>query len=140
MIAACSDGTGPAFGCPQTTEFGNFGCARVKGVVRYADGSPVANARVTLTPAEGVTNSFDSPSDDTDATGMYSLEIHDYGGEGRHEPPPDPVAMNLRAFLLTGSPEEPAPMSDLIPVSLQFAPVGEMPEVAEMDITIDVMR
>ncbi|HEX2281645.1 MAG TPA: carboxypeptidase-like regulatory domain-containing protein [Thermomicrobiales bacterium] len=136
---SCSDGSGPVSGtCPQTFEFGNVGCARVEGVVRDAAGTPLANARVSLFPADEVPNSFDSPSDDTDATGAYSLEIHDFGGDGRDAPPSEPVPMNLRAFLLTGSPEEPGPASDLIPVNLQFAPVGEVPEVLQVDITIDV--
>jgi hypothetical protein len=137
MLAACSDGSGPGFGtCPQTYEFGNFGCAKVEGVVRDVTGNPIAGARVSLTPAEDTPNTFDSPMDNTDASGAYSLEIHDYGTAGRDGPPPEPVAMNLRAFLTTG--EDPPPMSDLIPVSLEFAPVGELPEVLEVDITINL--
>jgi hypothetical protein len=136
VLVSCSDGSGPGSGtCPQTYEFGNFGCARVEGVVRDAAGTPLANVRVSLSPVEEVPNTFDAPRHDTDATGAYSLEIHDYGSDG---PPPDPVPMNLRAFLLTGSPEEPAPASDLIPVNMQFAPVGELPEVLEVNITINV--
>lgn len=138
VLLSCSDGSGPGFGtCPQTYEFGNLGCARVEGVVRDAAGTPIANVRVHIHPAEGVSNSFDGPMHVTDATGAYSLEIHDYGAPGHHEPPADPVPMNLLAFL-TGTSEEPGPSSGLIPVSLQFAAVGELPEVLEQDITIDL--
>jgi hypothetical protein len=141
VLVSCSDGSEPGSGtCPQTYEFGNFGCARVEGVVRDAAGAPLGNVRVVLSLAEEVPNSFDTPVHDTDATGAYALEIHDYGSDGRHAPPPDPVPMNLQAFLLTGSPEDPAPSSDLIPVNLQFAPVGELPEVLEVNITINVSR
>jgi hypothetical protein len=136
LLAGCSDSSDANPGsCPQTFEFGNFGCARVEGVVRDASGAPLAKARVGLTPAEGVPNTFNSPSDETDAAGNYSLEIHDLGGEGEH-PAPDPVPMNLRAALLTG--ESFAPTSDLVPVSLKFSAVGEVPEVAMVDITIPV--
>ena len=45
--------------------------------------------------------------------------------------------MNLLAFL-TGPAEEPGPSAGPIPVSLEFAAVGELPEVLEQDITIDV--
>jgi hypothetical protein len=45
--------------------------------------------------------------------------------------------LNLRATLLSDSPEDVMP-SSLIPVSLKFAPVGELPDILEMDITIDV--
>jgi hypothetical protein len=50
---------------------------------------------------------------------------------------PDPVPMNLRASLLPDSPEEVIPTS-VVPVSLKFVPVGELPEILAMDITIDV--
>ena len=139
VIAACSDGSGPALGtCPQTGEFANLGCARVEGVVRDANGSPISNARVTLTPADGVPESFDTPMHDTDATGTYSLEIHDYGFDGRVASPGDPVPMNLRASRLPDLPEDPIRTSDVIPVNLKFAPVGELPEVLQVDITIDM--
>jgi hypothetical protein len=138
MFAACSDGSGPGFGtCPQTGEFANFGCAKVEGVVRDQAGTPLANAWVTLTPADEVTNTFDSPTHTTDATGAYSLEIHDYGFGSRHAPPADPVPMNLRASLLPDSPEDVMPTS-VVPVSLKFVPVGELPEILAIDITIDV--
>lgn len=138
VIAACSDGSGPALGtCPQTGEFANFGCARLEGVVRDQAGTPLANARVTFTPSEEVNNTFDSAMHDTDTTGSYSLEVHDYGFEDR-EPPAEPVPMNLRAFLLPDSPADLIRTSDIIPVSLKFAPVGELPEVLKVDITIDV--
>ena len=138
LIAACSNGSDPADeACPQTIEFGNIGCARVEGVVRYADGTPVVGARVSLMAADGST-SFDTPLDDSDAKGAFSLEIHDYGFDGRHEPRPDPVAMNLRAQLLGGTPENPAPASDLVPVNLKFSALGEVPEVTSQNISIDV--
>jgi hypothetical protein len=137
LVAGCSDGSGPSNGtCPQTYEFGNIGCARVQGVVRDTAGNPLAMARVNLAPAEGVDNTFDSPTHDTDATGTYSLEIHDYAGAAGHAPQADPVPMTLRAFLLTGSPENPAPVSAPITVGLKFSRVGETPEVLQQDIII----
>ena len=48
-----------------------------------------------------------------------------------------PVPMNLRATLLSDCPQDQLPCS-LAPVSLKFAPVGELPEILELDITIDV--
>src|SRR4051812_37399999 len=77
--ASCSDGSGPnPDACPQTFEFGNFGCARVQGTVRNSAGQAIAGARVSLVPFEG-DNSYDFPVFDTNATGFYSLEIHRYG-------------------------------------------------------------
>jgi hypothetical protein len=139
LLAGCSDGSGPdSGGCPQTYEFGNFGCARVEGVVRDTAGTPIANASVVLLPADGVPNTFNSPARDTDAHGNYSLEIKDYGGEGVH-PLPEPVPMNLRAYLLDPAVENAVVIaSELVPVTLRFAPVGETPEVARVDITIPV--
>lgn len=138
LLASCSDGIEPTNGaCPQTYEFANFGCARVQGVVRDTAGNPIAQARVTVSPSDGVSNTFDSPAHDTEASGVYSLEIHDYDSGG---PQPEPVLMSVRAFLLTGSPENTAPVSDVVPVNLKFAPVGELPEVQTVDITINLAQ
>jgi hypothetical protein len=132
VIAACSEGSGPGSdACPQTYEFGNFGCARVRGLVRNAAGEGVAGARVSLGPPSEAPNFFDAPFAETDATGLYSLEIHHYG------PSPtggsDTVSMYLRAFL----PSTGAPIGDSMLVELRFAPVGEVPQVLEADITLD---
>jgi hypothetical protein len=133
VIASCSDGSEPVSdGCPQTYEFGNYGCARIRGAVRNAAGEPLAGARVSLAPPSDVPNFYDSPTADTDETGLYRLEIHNYG------PPPsatsaDTVAMYVRAFL----PSTEAPIGDSVLVDMIFAPVGAMPEMVEMDITID---
>jgi hypothetical protein len=138
VLLGCSDGSGPGFGtCPQTYEFGNVGCARVQGVVRDEAGTPLADVRVHIHPVEGGPDSFDGPMHVTNVTGAYSLEIHDFGARfGGQEPRTDPVPMNLLAFL-TGTSEEPVPSSGLIPVTLRFAAVGEVPEVLVVDITID---
>jgi hypothetical protein len=132
LIAGCSDGTGPAGGCPQTSEFANFGCARIRGTVRNPAGVALAGARVSLTPPPGAPNPYDSPSVDTDARGLYALEIHDYG-----PPPattsPDTVPMYVRAFLLSGQ----APSGDSVLVNVIFAPVGAVPEVVEVDFALD---
>jgi hypothetical protein len=132
-LVSCSEGTGTGSdACPQTFEFGNYGCARIQGTVRNAAGEPIQNARVSVGPPADVPNSYDSPSVDTDATGVYSLEIHQYG------PPVTPkaadtVAMYLRAFLLS----EGAPVGDSLPVQMIFVPVGTVPDVTETDITLD---
>jgi len=133
FLSACSDGPGPVSdACPQTYEFGNLGCARVQGVVRDAGGNPVAGARLTMFPPEGTPNLYDTPMDDTEADGSYSLEIHDHGGP---DLAPSPVPMYLYAALL-GDVGPIAPDSHL--VNLEFAPVGEVPEVLQADITLNL--
>ena len=137
MIAACSDGSGPGFGtCPQTGEFGNFGCARVVGVARSQDGTPLAGVHVSLSPVED-TGQFDVPVDETDATGAYSLEMHDYSFSETGEPTPDTVAANIHGYLLKDPLSTPS-FGGPVPVKLKFVPVGELPEEVEADITINV--
>jgi hypothetical protein len=139
MIASCSDGSGPAFGtCQQTGEFSNFGCARVEGVARSPAGTPLAGIEVTLSPAVDV-YWLDVPVAETDETGTYSLEMHDYKGAGTGGPTPDTVAANLYAYHLTDPLSTPS-FGGPVPVKLTFVPVGELPQVVEMDITIDLTR
>ncbi|HZN98181.1 MAG TPA: carboxypeptidase-like regulatory domain-containing protein [Gemmatimonadales bacterium] len=139
MIAACSDGSGPAFGtCRQTGEFGNYGCAKVEGVARSPAGAPLAGVQVTLSAAEN-SGAFDAPVDETDETGSYSLEMHDYGGSPSGGPTSDTVAANLYAYHLTDPLSTPS-LGGPVPVQLTFVPLGELPEVVEVDITIDVIQ
>ena len=139
MLAACSDGSGPAFTkCHQTGEFANFGCARVEGVARDAAGNPLAGVQVALSAAQGP-NSFDTPTQVTNASGSYSLEIHDYGGPQQVSPPPDPVTLTLSGTLLNDDPTMP-PIHNSVDVIVKFAPVGEVPEVAQADIALDLQQ
>ena len=65
-VVSCSALTGdderqnPAL-CPQTYEFGNYGCARVEGRVVDSSGRPVVGATIRLDPAEGTPGIFDTP-------------------------------------------------------------------------------
>lgn len=131
IIGGCSD-EGPASNaCPQTYEFGNFGCARIQGVVRNAAGGALA-ARVSLSPAGETPNTFDSPTRDTDADGSYQLEIHNYGPTSITGST-DTVPMYVRAFV----PSSGSPVGDSVLVEMMFVPVGEVPQVLEADITIN---
>jgi hypothetical protein len=130
-LASCSDGPGPnPDACPQTFEFGNYGCARVQGTVRNSAGQPIAGARMSLVPSEG-DNAYDFPIFDTDATGFYSLEIHRFGLPAITTA--DTVPMYLRALLLRNG----LPIGDSIIVQTIFVPVDAVPEVVAADITLD---
>jgi hypothetical protein len=132
-LAACSDGPGPGSdACPQTFEFGNFGCARIRGTVRNGAGQPLIGAQVSVVPPSGTPNSYDSPFVDTDATGLYSIEIHQYASPDTIQAA-DTVPMYLRAFL----PSDGSPIGDSVLVQMIFAPVDSMPNVVEADITLD---
>ena len=97
-------------------------------MVRNTAGTPLAGARVSLSPLSGAPNPYDSPSFDTDATGRYSLEIHNYGASSPATTP-DTVPMYVRAFLLN----TPTPIGDSVLVDMIFAPVGVEPEVVKVD-------
>jgi hypothetical protein len=56
LIALACSSTEPDVdpqGCPQTREFGNYGCARASGVVLDQAGDPVAGVHISLRPHEG---------------------------------------------------------------------------------------
>ena len=131
LCVGCSDGTGPATGgCHQTSEFGNYGCARIQGTVRNPAGVALAGAWVSIGPLPGAPNSYDSPTANTDAAGQYSLEIHNYG-----PPPasfPDTVPMYVRAFR-----QNPQPVADSVLVNMIFAPVAEVPAVVRVDFALN---
>ena len=129
--AGCSDGTGPAGGCHQTAEFANVGCARIQGTVRNSAGVALAGARVSLSPLPGAPNPYDSPSMDTDATGVYALEIHNYSASPATFP--DTVSMYVRAFRLNTQ----TPIGDSVLVDMIFVPVGVVPEVVKSDLTLN---
>jgi hypothetical protein len=60
--------------------------------------------------------------------------MYNYGGSA---PPPDPVPVRLIAFLYNRNPTIP-PVYNRLQLTLKFAPVGEVPEVVQADITLEV--
>jgi hypothetical protein len=132
LLAACGNGAGPGDPdlCPQTFEFGNFGCARVAGTVRDGGGQPLGGVSVTLAPPVGGTNAFDSPSARTGADGSFALEAH------RFDQPAvlkgaDTIPMYLRGALM----EEPT-VRDSILLTVIVVPVDSIAQTVEADLVL----
>jgi hypothetical protein len=133
LIAGCSDGTtAGAEACRQTYEFANFGCARVQGTARNAAGEPLARVALSLRPVSDEGTTYDSPFQETDETGTFSLEIHNYAPSA-FDSPVDTVPMYLFAFVIGAEPSS----VDTTLLNMIFAAVGDVPEVIETDITIE---
>ena len=99
-MLGCSGGADPSDGslCPQTFEFGNFGCARVAGTIRGAAGQPLAGAVVTLTAPAEADDAYDFPSATTGTAGTYALEIHRFSQPAILRAA-DTVSLQLRAVV-----------------------------------------
>ncbi|MFN8580193.1 MAG: hypothetical protein U0163_04345 [Gemmatimonadaceae bacterium] len=107
--------------CPQTHEFGNYGCARLVAVVTTAAGAP-AGIYLRAVPVDtvlagepaGYVSSF------TDGSGMISMQLTWYTN------PPKSNALPYRLFAM--HPETAGPRAvDSTQVLLNFAPVGQRP-------------
>jgi hypothetical protein len=114
--------------CPQTAEFGNFGCAVVAGTVRDAAGVPLAGAVVTLVPPTGDAQAYDTPLEVSGAQGEFRVEIHRFEAPDP-VPSADTVPLYLRATL-----EVDPPAADSVLVRAIFVPVDSIPRVVNADL------
>jgi len=131
-VLGCSDDSGPSADevCPQTFEFGNFGCARVAGTIRDAAGQPLAGVVVTLTAPTEADDAYDLPSATTGTSGTYALEIH------RFDQPAiiraaDTVSLHLRGVV----PDHPE-LRDSMLIDVIFVPVDSEAQTVEADLVL----
>jgi hypothetical protein len=131
-VLGCSDDSGPSAGnvCPQTFEFGNFGCARVAGTIRDAAGQPLPGVVVTLTAPAEADNAYDFPSATTAAAGTYALEVH------RFDQPAilraaDTVPLRVRAVV----PDQ-SELRDSMLIDVIFVPVDSVAQTVEVDLVL----
>jgi hypothetical protein len=135
-IAACTDESDPY--CPQTGEFGNYGCAEVTGLLIDRDDQPLGGTNYSVVNRE---LPFDSrfntnvmpvtPGSD----GSFRLRITRYL---LVEPPTTP---DTGSVWIIGAQRPPITSSepgirDSVLVTLQFAPVGAIPEPVQAVIRL----
>jgi hypothetical protein len=132
VIAGCTAGSEPLDDrlCPQTFEFGNFGCARVAGTVRDGAGQPLAGVVMTLVPPSTADNSYDFPSATTEAAGTYALEIHRFDA-----PPAVRPADTIRLYLRGGVPDRPE-LRDSILIEVIFVPVDSAAQTVTGELVL----
>ena len=132
--------------CPQTFEFGNYGCVDLVGRVRRADGAPAVGASVGAPdPAEGDSAARGAalgggyPS--VDATGRYRLRLTRYSppAASQRTADADTLTVLIRAALPPG-PEVPSGVPGptvFARVRVTFRPVGQPARVYELpDLTL----
>ncbi len=120
-------------GCPQTGEFGNFGCARASGVVLDQVGEPLAGVFLSLRPHEE--SGFDVGTMETGSDGRFALEVHDFEGNDLAAGERDTMAfVILAAFPVTTS----FLVRDSVIIDGELAPVGERPQAMETSFTMTV--
>jgi len=133
LLLACHLGDQrDARACPQTGEFGNYGCAVVEGAVVGARGQPLGGVAVAPGPsADG--GQFDTPFHYTDASGRFELRLT------RYVPAPsDSASVWIHANVLPTPPEVVSTIHDSALVRLLIAPVGHLPDTAHVSIVLQV--
>ena len=132
MAAGCTDGSEPRDGslCPQTSEFGNYGCARVAGTVRDGAGQPLAGVVVDLVPPSTAGGSYDSPTTTTGAAGTYSLEIHRF-----NTPAAVRAADTIPLYVRGAVPDHPE-LRDSVLVQVIFVPVDSAAQTVTRELVL----
>ena len=139
LVAACSNPFAQddeSDACPQTYEFGNLGCAEVRGQVLGSEDAPLSGVSVGPIYPEELAGSYDTYFVFTDESGRFSFRIHRYARGG---PPitPDTFSIYVRAAVRPRAVNVPGPAIDSVLTVLTLAPVGETPEPTTVEIRLD---
>ena len=137
LLAGCSDGSSPDPDiCPQTYEFGNYGCANVRGVVLEFTGTPRASAMVRVRHSTyRESEAYGATLDWTDSEGRFTTRIT------RWERPadtsePDWVSLWVIAAVRRADASLDFTRADSVLVRAEVAPVGRAPQPVEMEIRL----
>ena len=118
--------------CPQTHEFGNYGCAAVEGGILGARSQPLAGISVGPgVSADG--GQFNTPYVMTDSNGRFQLRLTRYA-RGTSES----ASVWIRAIVIPAPAERVATIVDSALVRLRVAPVGQVPDTAHAAIVLPV--
>jgi hypothetical protein len=118
--------------CQQTFEFGNFGCARIAGVLTGTAGQPVRFAHVVLNPRPEDSGVYTVPTALTSSAGEYALEV-----QIMH---PGPVVGDTLTMVFSYAyrPGSESFVSGSVPVTVRFAHVGQPAWVTGLDLSVPV--
>ncbi len=118
--------------CPQTYEFGNYGCAIVQGRVVGAQNQPLGG--ISVGPVGGGDGErFGSAFVSTDRTGAFRVQLI------QHLPSSsDSASVWIRATVIPTPAERVATIFDSALVHLRIVPVGQIPDTAYLLIKLPV--
>lgn len=126
------DATDPRF-CPQTYEFGNYGCARVVGRVLDRHGNAITERAVDVMLRKvrrdsGMTTVGVTQSDETGwfSTGVTLMD----------RPDGDSISLLLRASVRQFGPGQASPATDSIEFAMRFGAVGAVAPVETVTVRL----
>jgi hypothetical protein len=130
LAAACSSATGSqqdSRACPQTYEFGNYGCLEVVGQVLGSSEQPLAGIVVGPRFVQASAG-FNTPYATTNDEGRFTLRVTRYGPRESPAAGPDTVSL----YVLAVDPRSAgvnvtATVRDSVLVRAAVAPVGAVP-------------
>jgi hypothetical protein len=118
--------------CPQTYEFGNYGCVVIEGQVVGARSQPLAGVSVGPRPsADG--GQFNTPYSSTKDDGRFRLRLTRYAPG-----PSDSASVWIRATVIPPSTEGVATIFDSVLVRVRVAAVGEVPDTTHLTFVLPV--
>lgn len=122
--------------CPQTYEFGNFGCAEVRGQVLGSAGQPLRGVDVGPRYFAGTEGGYNTYYTTTDSAGRFSFRVTRFSP--RSAPvDPDTFSIYVRASVRP-PPGGAAPLAmDSTLTRLTLAPLGSVPVPAVVTIRLD---
>lgn len=140
LIVGCRNPTDLAdsLACQQTYEFGNTGCFEIVGHVIGSRGQALAGISVGPRSALGQ-NVFGSAYQMTDSAGSFRLRSFRMVGQ----PPAGAVPETHSVYVIATDPRtaglgSPATVRDSVLTIVTVAPVGTIPQAAQVRITLPV--
>ena len=122
--------------CPQTYEFGNYGCAEVRGRVLGSEGQPLEGALVGPRYFTGTEGGYNTYFTTTDSAGRFSFRITRFSPRSATVDP-DPFSIYVRASVRPPAGGSAPLASDSILTRLTLAPIGSVPVPAIVTIQLD---
>jgi len=118
--------------CPQTYEFGNYGCVVFAGRVIGTQDQPLTGVLVGPRPgADG--GQFNGDLDATDANGHFQFRLSRFARS-----PSESASVWIRATVIPTLGDSVATIFDSVLVRVRVAPVGQVPDTARLVIRLPV--
>jgi len=133
--AACADPTGANAACQQTGEFGNTGCAEIRGVVVNRSGSPEPGIVVGPRFLSGQ-DVFNASYATTDSQGRFRFRITRFSGQPAAAGPDTMSLFVHAADPRTAGVNVPATVRDSVPGQVTISPVGRVPTALSVTIAL----
>ena len=137
LVVGCSDATRPDPSvCAQTYEFGNYGCADVRGVVLEFTWTPRASAAVRVRHAtHPESEAYGATLDWTDSDGRFTTRITRWDRPANTSEP-DSVSLWVVAAVRRFDGSLDSGRADSVLVRAEVAPVGQIPEPVDVELRL----